>query len=236
VKKPIVLTLAAMFCAGCSGLSVGPARVHSLDEQVASLKANYPLSVVPASPQGLYDYVTERMFEIDLQYTTYFASLTRDSQIGSLGGDAVLLTLTGLSTVAPASAVAYKTAYSAAATGVAGFKTAIDQDVLLSHTIQILQSQMESSRTLIRGRIMANLDGAVHGKPYTVWQALSDLEDYYRAGTIPGALEALAAVAGNNAQQTKDLKNGATQNGQPVKTTMSGQTANGVNVRTLKAP
>ena len=83
---------------------------------------------------------------------------------------------------------------------------------------------------------MANLDGAVHGKPYTVWQALSDLEDYYRAGTIPGALEALAAVAGNNAQQTKDLKNGATQNGQPVKTTMSGQTANGVNVRTLKAP
>jgi hypothetical protein len=205
VKKLIIFIAAGTLCAGCSGLSVGPTRVHTLDEQVASLKANYPLSVVPASPQGLYDYVTERMFEIDLEYTTYFATLTRDSQAGSLGSDAVLLTLTGLATVAPASAVAYKTAYSAAATGVAGFKTAIDQDVLLSHTIQILQSQMESSRTLIKGRILGNLNAAMTGKAYTVWQAMSDLEDYYRAGTIPGALEALAAVAGNNAQKAKDV-------------------------------
>ena len=109
----------------------------------------------------------------------------------------------------------------------------MDKDVLLSHTIQILQSQMEASRALVRTRIIGSLQSYKQQKiVYTVWQALSDLEDYYRSGTLPGALEALAAATGNNAQHAKNLKNGVNQSGQAVKTTLV-KNGNGADVRAL---
>jgi hypothetical protein len=234
MKKFVPLAFALMLNSGCSDILLGPDRVYSLQEQVAFLKSQAPPFVTPRTPYELNEYVTERMFEIDLEYNSYFTRLTRDSQIASVAGDGAILTLTALSTVAPASAVAYKTAYSAAATGVTGFKAAVDKDVLLSHTIQILQTQMETSRAHIRNRINSNLQAAMKTPPipYTVWQALSDIEDYYRAGTLPGALESLAAAAGNYAQQAKNLNNGTTQGSLPIQTTTS-VNAHGATVRTL---
>ncbi len=82
---------------------------------------------------------------------------------------------------------------------------------------------MEASRLSIRKRIMANLQLSID--KYTFWQGLSDLEDYYRAGTIAGALEALAASTGNNSQRAKNLQNGSTQNGMAVTGTTTGRTA-----------
>jgi hypothetical protein len=233
----ILLACALMSSGGCSQLLLGPDRVYSLDEQVSFLRSGGKPFLNPTTADDLNSYVTERIFEIDLEYNSYFSRLTRDSQVASVAGDSALLTLTALSTVAPASAVATKTALSAAATGVTGFKSAIDKDILLSHTVQILQSQMEASRALIRNRVMASLLSNKQGKSiYTVWQAHSDLEDYYRAGTLPGALEALAAVTGNNAQQTKDLSNGATQNGQSVQITNTSRNRDGAVVPTLRRP
>jgi len=213
-KRIFLAGLTAATLGGCSGLAVGPERVFTVDGQVAQFRSNDPPIVAPLPPlgddDGLKLFVTQRMFMIDLEYSQYFAKLTNDYQSGSLSGDLALLGLTFASTVVPAAST--KTVLSAASTAVAGAKTSIDQDVLLSHTIQILQSTMESNRANIHDRILTNLNKCLH-HAYTPWLALSDLEDYYRAGTIPGALESLAAATGNNAQQTKDKKNGQTQNG-----------------------
>lgn len=230
MKRIVAVVILSVLCAGCSNIALGPDRVYSVDEQVAYLRNQEP--PYPQTAQDLNDYVTRRMFEIDLEYSVYFAKITRDSQLSSLAGDSVLLTLTALSTVAPASAVAYKTAYSAAATGVAGFKAGVDKDVLLSHTVQILQSQMETSRSSIRDRITDRLNGAM--KPYTVWQAMSDLEDYYVAGTIPGALEALSAATSSNSQKGKDLKNLRTQSFRPVSVVT--KNIDGARICSLAAP
>jgi len=163
------------------------------------------------------------MFEIDLEYQVYFSRLTNDSQLGNLAGDLALLGLTASSTLAPA--IVTKTVLSATSTAVTGAKTAVDQDVLLSHTIQILQSQMETSRALIRNRILANFNiKTPPAIPYNYWTALSDLEEYYSAGTIPGALEALAAATGSNAQNTKNCANGANQVSQPINCNPTGKT------------
>jgi hypothetical protein len=172
------------------------------------------------------------MYLIDLEFNPYFARLTTQSQAGSLAGDLAILGLTFSSTVlAPA---ATKTALSTAATAVTGGKTAFDNDILLSHTIQILLLQMETSRNHIRARIEANLQ-ACSTTDYTVWQALTDLEDYYRAGTLPGALEALAAATGNNTQQSKNVKNGVTQTNAPVSTSPQSTTNKGAPVRTTSS-
>jgi hypothetical protein len=152
------------------------------------------------------------MFAMDIEYSTYFARLTKERQLGSAAGDLALLALNATATAIPVAAT--KTILSATATAVTGAKTAIDQDVYVSQTIQILQSQMEASRLAIRNRIMANLQLPL--AQYTGWQGLSDLEDYYRAGTVAGALESLAAATGSNSQQAKNIANGTTQTGGPV--------------------
>jgi hypothetical protein len=207
---------------GCVALSDGPERVYTVDEQVSFVRTNLP----DPMPVGLEitnkldrnNFITGRMYLMDLEFNPYFARLTAQNQAGNFAGDLAIVTTTFLSTVLASKAT--KTALSAAATGFASVRTDIDQDVLLSHTIQLLLQQMETSRNLVRDRIDANLQ-ACSTTEYTVWQAMTDLEDYYRAGTLSGALESLEAAAGNNNQQTKDVKNGQTQTSTPTPMTGS---------------
>lgn len=206
---------------GCSAISLGPDRIHTVEFEAAVLTTYVPETIpAPSSPE-LLNFVTERMYEVDLEYSVYFAKLTSDYQLGSLAGDLAILGLTASSTLAPA--VVTKTVLSATSTAVTGAKAAVDKDVLLTQTIQIIQNQMETSRTQIKNSILASLNSSLHsGPPYTYWEALSDLESYYRAGTLPGALEALQAATGTNAQNTKNCTTGVTQSSAPANCTATG--------------
>jgi ABC-type phosphate transport system auxiliary subunit len=152
------------------------------------------------------------MYAIDIEFTEYFGRLTVERQLGTFSGDLALLGLTAATTLSHGEAL--KTTLAAVSTAVAGARTAVDKDILVSQTIQVLQSQMEASRLAIKNRILANL--LLNTATYTLATGLSDLEDYYRAGTLAGALESLSAVVGNNSQINKNLTNGVTQNGVPV--------------------
>ena len=210
-----------LFGAGCSAVSVGPDRIHTVQEETANLLSYGPpdAPTPPPNSPALADFVTERMYEIDLQYSVYFAKLTTDYQVGNLAGDLAILGLTASSTLAPA--VVTKTVLSATSTAVTGAKAAVDKDVLLAQTIQIIQNQMETSRAHIKNNILANLS-PTNKTLYTYWEALSDLEDYYRAGTLPGALEALQATTGTNSQNTKNCTTGVTPSSTPANCTPGG--------------
>jgi len=219
--------LLSLIVSGCSAtLGPGPERVFTIDEQVTALRSIKDYASF-ATKVERNNFITQRVFAIDIEYTQYFAKLTKERQLGTLAGDLALLGTTFAGTIVPAAST--KTILSALSTAITGARTDIDQDVYITQTIQILQSQMESSRLTVRKRIMANL--SLELSQYTAWQGLSDLEDYYRAGTVAGALEALAASAGANSQQAKDLQNGITPDGDPVKSSKStasgGQTAAG---------
>jgi hypothetical protein len=231
-QRCVVVGIMLATLGGCVALSDGPERVYTVNDQVSYMRENWPIPVPTpadaASQGGRNSFVTGRMYLIDLEFNPYFARLTTQAEAGNLAGDTAIVATTFLATVLASSAT--KTALSAAATGLASVRTDISQDVLLSHTIQLLQLQMETSRNHIRARIQQNLQ-ACSLTEYTVWQALSDVEDYYRAGTLSGALEALAAATGNNSQQSKDVQNGQTQTSTPTPTT-AGQAP----VVTLAAP
>jgi hypothetical protein len=200
---------------GCAAtVSTGPARVFSVEEDAAVLKAQFALPDLtrPYLETDRNNFITARMYAIDIEFTEYFSRLTIERQLGTFGGDLALLGLTAATTVTHGAAL--KTALAAVSTAVAGARTAVDKDILVSQTIQVLQSQMEASRLAIRNRILANL--ALPIAAYPLPMGLSDLEDYYRAGTLAGALESLSSVIGNNSQVNKNLTNGVTQNGIPV--------------------
>lgn len=225
------------FMTGCSTISPGPDRLFPISQEVAVLQQSLMLPDLsqPQSPDFIYSYITARMFAIDIAYSEYFANLTTERQLGTLGADFVSLGVGAATTVMPGAAV--KSVLGAATTAIAGARTAIDKDIFIQQTIQILQNQMDASRLTIRTRILANLQKLSERKTiYTLAQGLSDLEDYYRAGTLAGALESLSATVGNDAQQRKNIENGTTQSGEVVNPTAPGTTAAGGTVRGFAAP
>ena len=239
-QRCVVVGIMLTTLGGCVTVSVGPDRVYAVDDVVGIMHA-YEQGDQQHVPPGLVaalnnktdrnNFVTERMAAIDLEYTVYYGKLTNEAQLGNASADIIaLLFSTGATGFASA---ATKTALAAGATITNGIKANINQDVLIANTIQILQSTMETSRSTVAARITANLSCSTTS--YTVWQGLTDLEDYYRVGTLPGALEALAATTGNNAQQTKNLKNGTNPQGQSVPTVPS-LTSRGALVRALAPP
>jgi hypothetical protein len=235
-QRCVVVGIMLTTLGGCVALEDGPDRVFPVTEQVTVIrdyegKATWPTDTTLWTTSTRNDFVTERMYAMDLEYNQYFSRLTNQMALGNSSVDIVSTALAAAGT-AFASTVT-KTALSAVNTVVIGTRTAVDKDILISSTIQILQSTMENSRALVRDRISGNLTCSM--PKYTVWQALADLEDYYRAGTLPGALEALQAVTGSNSQKGKDSNNGQTQQHTPV-VRSQGVTANGARVMALAAP
>ena len=149
------------------------------------------------------------MYAIDLNYSNYFEKLLKERQLGNTVLDAGLLGVTMAGTVTPGTAA--KTTISAISTAFAGIKTDIDQDIYMSSTLQILMNTMEAQRLAIRNRIDANTKLSISA--YTTWRAMTDTDDYYRAGTLAGALQYLSSSTGQSAQNQNNLQNGITNNG-----------------------
>jgi hypothetical protein len=153
------------------------------------------------------EIIAQRMYAIDVQYTSYENSLTRETQEVGFGA---LTTAEGLSTaatlVAPA---ATKTILSAAATGVLAVKGHYDSEVLLAQSMRNIQKQMRASRNLLAAAISAKLVQSVTDYPLS--SALSDLEEYYAAGTLTSGVIDTSTTVGANETDTKNIKQDVTQ-------------------------
>ncbi|WP_210237627.1 hypothetical protein, partial [Mesorhizobium sp. M8A.F.Ca.ET.142.01.1.1] len=91
---------------------------------------------------------------------------------------------------------------SAAAAGLTGAKSAYSDEVLQKSTIQLLQTQMRANRAIAWSNIIRRLGDSDASYPMAL--ALSDLEEYYRAGTIPGALLKAQATISAAEQSAQD--------------------------------
>jgi hypothetical protein len=202
-----VAVFAPIGLCGCTTVGPGPERIFTVAEDAYALKAAFAAPDFGNPSVGYRNsFITARMYAIDVEFTRYFAQLTQERQLGTFGGDLAILGLTAATTLSHGEAL--KTGIAAVSTAVAGAKTAIDKDILVSQSIQVLQSQMEASRLSIKTRIMSKLTDPAWDGRYTIALGLSDLEDYYRAGTLAGALEALTSSVGGDSQAQKDIQNG----------------------------
>jgi hypothetical protein len=160
---------------------------------------------LPAAGQQKYrnDFITARMYLIDMAYDQYELSITRAVQDESFTTAAANLGLTGAAALVPAAQT--KSILAGIAGGVTGLDGIYSQKILLSQTIQNLEGQMRASRATQAAAIYTKMKSAI--TDYTLGQALSDIEEYYSAGTITSALVSLSktvSVAQNNAGAAKD--------------------------------
>lgn len=206
---------------GCVSDQLGPPRPTpitiagdvALITPLAEPDINYFATSSPINQAAIRNQViTARMYIADLEYSEYEARLTKEMQTEGFLATAAVLGLTGAGSLITAAETTR--ILSGVAAGVTGLDKAFNDKILLSNTVQALQTQMRADRKAQAAAIYAKMlqgSGAVKiptpiGQ-YTLPMALSDCERYYQAGTIASALIGLSktvANAENNADTAKD--------------------------------
>lgn len=152
------------------------------------------------------------MYIADLEYHKYEAKLTRDMQDEGLAATLAVLGLTSTASLITVASTAR--VLSGAATVVTGADKAFNDKVLLSNTIQALQTQMRADRQTQAAAIFTKM--ATPLEQYTLPMALSDVEHYYQAGTLASALVSLNKTVANAEQNATTAHDLAGPNGDQV--------------------
>jgi hypothetical protein len=236
VRLGLILAIAAAqsSCASLMPTLRQPERLYSRDEEIAAIKSSLPISPSEyASITTVVDrnnFITLRMYAIDLAYTRYEAQLTHEAQEMGLAGTLVSLGLTGAGSVIPAGETTK--ALNAAATGITGASSAFDKDILLSQSIQNLETQMRTDRNNEATIILANMKCSV--EQYPVGTALTQLETYYRDGTLTNALIGLSKTV-SSAEATSKAAKDSVNPSREVSTPAQTQLRNSASVTAAQA-
>jgi hypothetical protein len=198
LRLPFCVALVSSSACGCTGLaSLGqPERLYTEKEEIAAIRS-YFASEDPGAPWSRYfslqpgaqekfrnEYITHRMYAIDLEYTKYEASLTHEGQEANFLSAITNLSLNGAATLVPV--VHTKNLLNQIAMGVTGVDSTYNEKILLNQTMQHIQNGMRTGRYEQATIILANMKCDV--ADYPLGLALSDLELYYRAGTLTSGL------------------------------------------------
>lgn len=206
----VALIALALLASGCSSISPGPKRLYSLEEESQGIRdglsgfslAQFSRLDEPSRVKYRNDWIAARMYAIDINYTAYEAGLTTERQNAGFGASAATLGLTTASGLA--TSTMSKDILTGVAGAVTGARAAYENDILLAHSVQWIQSQMRSQRSLVGERILRGM--RLSTEAYPLAAALVDLEDYYRAGTLTGGILATSQTVAVDAQLSEQLK------------------------------
>jgi len=210
VKRALASVL-CLLTSGCAGITGFPERTYTTADQLAALTKYAPASVLTPydavdnaargglTKEGWRNEVLEaRIQDMNLRFQDFERSLYKQGVGFGVGTDWVVLALTGAGALAGGAA----NALSGAAAGVTGARASFDKEVLYNKTLPVLLAQMVAQRQTVLVRIRQGETQDANAYPLT--RGLADLEDYYIAGTIPGAIADLAANSGAQSKQAQE--------------------------------
>ncbi|MDD5393940.1 MAG: hypothetical protein PHE17_13050 [Thiothrix sp.] len=143
----------------------------------------------------------QRMVEIDFSYQQFEQNLHAENVRGSVYTD---WASTALTAAIPATGSTHsKNVLSGLSTVLTTSKTTYDNKVLMQATMPALVSEMRASRAWQRADILKKLNQPVNS--YDIYAAWSDLNDYYLAGTLPGAISALNSAASSKRARAEHI-------------------------------
>lgn len=197
--------------AGClTALQDGPTRLYTPQEEAQATRAALPdlvalynASSEPSRTAVRNEIIGQRLHVIDVMFAQYDEALTKESQEAGFLADA---TSQGLNTagalITPAQTTKILSGVAGAVTGVKG---AYQSDIVVAKTIQIVQAQMQANRDMVLSRILTRMRETTATYPLSI--ALTDLEDYYRAGTFTEGLIQTSSNVSAGAQAAQNVKN-----------------------------
>ena len=140
--------------------------------------------------------VTARVYAIALQFSRFEEDLFRQTR--EAGFVATVATL-GLNAAGALAGGGTSQILSAIAGGITGSRAAFEREVLAERTITAIHTAMRANRTSVLARIRQGLQQGV--TEYPVGAGLTDVEDYYFAGTVLGALVGITEAVGVQAAE-----------------------------------
>ncbi|MBR0684424.1 hypothetical protein JQ594_00720 [Bradyrhizobium manausense] len=207
---PVGLGLSLLSLGGCLPSVSEPPRLYPAQVEAAAIRDQiempdfrYYAGLDEVGKQSYRNMIVDaRMYAIDLNYYLGEADETHERQAAEFLAAASNIGLTTASVLTPS--IHTKDILTGIAGGITGVNAAYGDKVLLNKTIQVLQSQMRAERARVAVKIYASLK--LPAAQYGLGMALSDLESYYRAGTITGALIDISNAVGVDAVQAKRAK------------------------------
>lgn len=204
----VLVLILSLLAGGCATIRNYPTRSADAWGEAAALNDMFPLSgyfnpAYSETQREIYrnNLINARILAIDLNFEKFQQDLVREGVFTDLGTDWAILGLTGAGAVVPLTQT--KTVLAAISTGITGAKTSVDKNLFFKKTIAALITQMKADRKSLLLTIRQKMQEDTDRYPLTA--ALIDLEDYYKAGTLPQALTSINVNAGATVKQ-KDEK------------------------------
>lgn len=184
---------------GCAGLTQFPAAPKDYNVALNDLDAEYATTLDriygknPTEQKKIRQLMMERrMAVIDANFKIFQAGLVKENVQGEFG-----VALTGVGVGAAGSLVGQTASQilSAVSGGLAGAQAAYGKAALYENAMSALVAQMQAARKAVAAQIFERWD--LDLDKYPMWMARMDLDAYYFAGSLPGAILATAADAKN---------------------------------------
>lgn len=200
----LLTLIGCLLISACTSVSGFPERTEDETAKLNKLRSLYfaPTHDVLSAFDGKATETEKRTYRnnvvygqlqaLDLQFSIFSRAIYTEATGSNLGLD-----IAGIAAgVAGATTTVASTSriLSALSGGIAGSRTAIDKNLYFERTMPALLSLMESGRAVIRNDIERGL--LTPSNDYPLGKALYDLERYYNAGSLPGALAAIVTAAG----------------------------------------
>src|SRR5438874_13246956 len=214
-----VLLIAVLFI-GCTVGKTSSLMKDLDDANATRLAAKYgdatrlstAIAVAEDDPSGNQRNIVlnDLILLVDLNYN-HWEKLLYDKKAGfDLSSDAVLLGLGGATALTGTTEVA--NILGQITTGITGFKTSVDTDLLQKNAVPALVAKMRATRASQLLKLQAAMIHKKDGKPtgptrlskYSVEQGLIDLNAYYNAGTFVSALQDITAKAAEEKKAADD--------------------------------
>lgn len=179
---------------GCATFQGGmPNLPFNTEEELGIVKDQLKTA---ASVQTYYDapsvetrnkFIASRLVITNIEYLKFIKQLSADEAQIHAAADILVLSLDVASTAF--TPVKTKTILSGLSSITGGARLSIDKNAFLEKTMSALVSAMNAQRKDVLKRIIKGTAIDLNG--YTFEQALSDINDYYLAGTFHGALTSI---------------------------------------------
>lgn len=192
------LLFVSLALGGCASFKGYPTKAVDPAERLKTLGPYLRLNLadydkLPADEQRRKrgEIVNAEILATDLHFAAFQEMLYKEGVEYSVGTSWTVIALTEAASLVGGGS---GRALSATAGGLVGAKEAFDKNVYFKKTMPVLLAEMVARRKKVLVRIRSGLAKDINEYPLT--QALVDLEDYYQAGTIPGAIMEIAETAG----------------------------------------
>ncbi len=197
----------ALLLCGCAAFDGYPKRVTDPETDIAELKPQLDAAAIRTCLQApdlacRNRLIGARMYATDIRFSQFEEELFRDTRRG--GFNATLATL-GLTTAAAASTGGAAQALSGLSALIIGGREAFQKEVLSERTVIAIHAAMRTRRAQVALRLRGSLAQPIDN--YPVETALADLDAYYNAGTVLGALVGITETVGASAEKAeKELR------------------------------